>query len=114
MELPYQNNCILQTFKGVPINFNKLIFADSRYSPNQTITAAKNTPLLNPAEQFYIINMSDDFDAFRDAIIQQLKSAVKTILVLFCEDGVEVLKQLLLSGLDKIGSLERVLILGMD
>ena len=39
----------------------------------------------------------------------QLKSTVKAVLVLFCQDGVAFLKQLY-SGLDKVGSLERVLI----
>lgn len=54
MEVPYQNSCLLQTFVGIKIDFNKLIFADSRSADNQTIVAAKNAPLINPKEQIYI------------------------------------------------------------
>jgi len=68
-----------------------VIFADSRNVENSVIEEVKKTPLFSAKEQYYIQNQPD-FEIFRDEILKQLKSTVKAVLVIFCQDGIAFLK----------------------
>ena len=49
------------------------------------------------------------YSEFKDAILQRLKSTVKTVLILFCRDGISVLKELY-SGLNTFNCMCGVMI----
>lgn len=80
---------MIEVFKKVPVHHRDIILADSAAKPGKLFKELDATKDYGAVAK---VTNQPKYELFTDEILKRLKSTVKTVLVLFCRDGVAFLK----------------------
>mgnify|MGYP006119941461 CR=1 FL=1 len=119
MEVPYQNTLNERIHDDVPITSFNVILADSSTDDNSFWTLMQNDDKKSKglfskgsiADKEYV--KESNFEKFKIKLLDRIRSTVRTVLVIFCLDGLAFIQQIF-CGLNKLNSITGIMIYCSD